>query len=328
MKKPVALILCLILCFSVSACGGNKTNNEVSESKPALGAQSSVLKESSSKISSAVSSDISSEVSSDISSEVSLENSSAASSQSSSEVSSKATSEATLSAPESSFQPEKMDPSFDPTNEEECYKIDFNSWQMYLANPWRPVPDNWIAMQNGDPSLAKVNQQYRPNPAVNSQLYFDARAIDYLHAMIRAAEADGVNLDVISAWRSNDFQVGNFQRQVDSVKANNPGISDEDAIARAATVVAKPGTSEHQLGLAVDFNSVEDSFRYTRAYAWLTENCTDYGFILRYEASKQAKTGIIAEPWHYRYVGVKNAKLIAASGLCMEEFIEKYSAKK
>ncbi len=302
MRKIVSLLLCLILCLSVSACSGDDNKNEATESKPASVTQSSVSKETSSK----TSSEISLEASSQISSE---------------------SSDPTSSVPVDTFQPEKMDPSFDPTSEEECYKVDFNSWQMYLANPWNPVPDSWIAMQNGDPDLAKVNQQYRPNPAVNSQLYFDARAIEYLHAMIRAAEADGINLDVISAWRSNDFQVGNFQRQVDSVKANNPGISDEDAKEQAATVVAKPGTSEHQLGLAVDFNSVEDSFRYTRAYAWLIENCTDYGFILRYEGHKQDKTGIIPEPWHYRFVGVKNAKLIEASGLCMEEFIEKYSAK-
>ncbi len=296
MKRYISLLLCLILCLTLAACGGDKNNKDAAESKPASGTQSTVSEENSSKASSEVSSD-------------------ASSSQSS---------EAASSEGENSFKPEKMPADFDPTNEEECYNIDFSSWQMYLANPWNPVPDNWLNMQYGDAGLAKVDQQYRPNPAVNSQLYFDARAVDYLHAMIEAAENDGINLDVISAYRTNEFQTGNFQRQVNSVKANNPGISDEEAKEIAATVVAKPGTSEHQLGLAVDFNSVEDSFRNTRAYKWLIENCTDYGFILRYDTTKQDKTGIIPEPWHYRYVGVKNAKLIEASGLCMEEFIEKY----
>lgn len=307
MKKYVSLILCIILCLTVTACGGKDKKPDAGESKPTSGTQSTVSDDSSSNTSSETSSEASSEASS-------------------SEESSKESSTVSSSS-KPSFKPEKMPADFDPTSEAECYAVDFDSWQMYLANPWNPVPDEWLAMQYGDSGLAKVLQKYRPNPAVNSQLYFDARATNYLHAMIEAAEKDGINLDVISAYRTNEFQTGNFERQVNSVKANNPGISDAEAREKAATVVAKPGTSEHQLGLAVDFNSVEDSFRNTRAYKWLVENCTDYGFILRYEAEKQAKTGIIPEPWHYRYVGVKNAKLIEASGLCMEEFIEKYNVE-
>lgn len=288
MKRYIALLLSVTLCFLLAACGDadNPTINE--DSTPASGNSSKTDKPN--------------------------QNASVPSSDPS-----------TSSDPVVPFTPEKMDPNFNPKDEAECYKVDFNSWQMYLANPWNNVPDSWLNLTTTSPELAKVDQKYRPNPAINTQLYFDARAVKYLHAMIEAAEKDGVNLDVISAYRTNTFQTGNFERQVASVKEANPGISDADAIAKAATVVAKPGTSEHQLGLAVDFNSVEDSFRNTRAYKWLIENCTDYGFILRYDSDKQDKTGIIPEPWHYRYVGVKNAKLIEASGLCMEEFIEKYN---
>lgn len=300
MKKLLALILCTLLCLSVAACGSDDpTIREDDESTPTSGTQSTTSDGSS------------------------ADTSSDASSGSSSESSSTPVTPGTGSG--DTFVPEKMPADFDPNNEQERYNIDFDSWQMYLANPWNSVPDSWLNLTTTSPELAKVNQQYRPNPAVNTQLYFDARAVDYLHAMIRAAEKDGVNLDVISAYRTNTFQTGNFERQVNSVKNANPGISDEEARKKAATVVALPGTSEHQLGLAVDFNSVEDSFRNTKAYKWLIENCTDYGFILRYDVDKQAKTGIIPEPWHYRFVGVKNAKLIEASGLCMEEFIEKYN---
>ena len=87
--------------------------------------------------------------------------------------------------------------------------------------------------------------------------------------------------------------------------------------------MARPGTSEHNLGLAVDFNSVEQSFENTKAFKWLKKNCTDYGFILRYSESKLDITGVIYEPWHYRYVGRDNAKKIAASGLTLEEYIQK-----
>lgn len=300
MKKYLLFMLSIILCLTVTACGGKDKNTDADESKPTSGTQSNVSADTSSQ---------------------------ASSEDTSSEESSKEGSSDENSDNKTSFTPEKLPANFDPTSEAECYAVDFNSWQMYLANPWNPVPDEWIAMEYGDEGLAKVLQKYHPDPAKSSQLYFDARAVNYLHAMIEAAEKDGINLDVISAYRTNAFQTGNFERQVTSVKKANPGISDKDARKKAAAVVALPGTSEHQLGLAVDFNSVEDSFRNTRAYKWLIKNCTDYGFILRYDTSKQAQTGIIPEPWHYRFVGVKNAKLIEASGLCMEEFIEKYNVE-
>lgn len=232
----------------------------------------------------------------------------------------------TTTPPQGETRPQKpyLDPNFDPTDESQYYQVDFDSWEMYLANPWNPVPDSWLNLTTQSPELAKVPQKYRPNPSQNSQLYFDKRAIDCLHAMIADAEDDGINLDVISAYRTNTFQTNNFANKVTRVMKADPSLTKEQAEIEAAKVVARPGTSEHQLGLAVDFNSVEDSFRNTKAYKWLIENCTDYGFILRYTPEKQDKTGIIPEPWHYRYVGVKNAKMIEASGLCMEEFIEKY----
>ena len=300
MKKLLAMLLCLALCLSIAACGSDDPTIREEDESSASGTQSTTSDGSSAGTSS-----------------------DEASSGTSSDVSSTPVTPSTGGG--DTFVPEKMPADFDPNNEQERYNVDFSSWQMYLANPWNPVPDSWLNLTTTSPELAKVDQKYRPNPVVNTQLYFDARAVDYLHAMIRAAEKDGVNLDVISAYRTNVFQTGNFERQVTAVKNANPGISDEEARKKAATVVALPGTSEHQLGLAVDFNSVEDSFRNTKAYKWLIENCTDYGFILRYDVDKQSKTGIIPEPWHYRFVGVKNAKLIEASGLCMEEFIEKYS---
>ena len=81
-----------------------------------------------------------------------------------------------------------------------------------------------------------------------------------------------------------------------------------------------PGTSEHQLGLAVDINA--DSFRCSdeEVYEWLDENAHKYGFILRYPPAKQEITGISYEPWHYRYVGVEVAEEIYGRGICLEEY--------
>ena len=63
-------------------------------------------------------------------------------------------------------------------------------------------------------------------------------------------------------------------------------------------------------------------FEKTKTYQWLSENAADYGFIMRYPASKSAITGVMYEPWHWRFVGLEHAPKIKASGLCFEEYLE------
>ena len=86
------------------------------------------------------------------------------------------------------------------------------------------------------------------------------------------------------------------------------------ARAKALQSVAIPGTSEHHLGLAVDIVG-------TAAQAWLAEHCWEYGFILRYTGDKAHITGIIDEPWHFRYVGTEVSLDMQYSGLCLEEYL-------
>lgn len=211
----------------------------------------------------------------------------------------------------------QTNPSSDTTssNEEE-FVFDFDSYELRLVNPWNAIPEDF------SPELALIKDEY----AGFDNAQFDARAIDKLHAMCDAAKYAGINLTIISAYRTDDFQTSNFNRKVDRVMAENPSLTREEAEKEAEKVVARPGTSEHQVGLAVDFNSVEDSFRTTREYSWLVNNCADYGFILRYDVEHQEKTGIIPEPWHYRYVGEEAAKIIMTEGICLEEFIERNTA--
>jgi LAS superfamily LD-carboxypeptidase LdcB len=92
-------------------------------------------------------------------------------------------------------------------------------------------------------------------------------------------------------------------------------------------VVARPGTSEHHVGLAVDilgsgYYSLEQSFENTAAFKWLKAHCAEYGFILRYPKEKEHITGVIYEPWHYRYVGVDVAKEIMSRNITLEEYLE------
>ena len=105
------------------------------------------------------------------------------------------------------------------------------------------------------------------------------------------------------------------------------GYSPSDARIEAAKAVAIPGTSEHQLGLAVDivdlrYQVLDAGQEDTATQQWLMQNSWKYGFILRYPNDKTAVTGIIYEPWHYRYVGRENAKAIYESGLCLEEYLQ------
>ena len=153
---------------------------------------------------------------------------------------------------------------------------------------------------------------------------FDSRAIGDLEAMLAAAKADGVSLTVVSSYRSYDYQVGLFNRKVNQYKAK--GYNDTDAYNIAKTIVALPGTSEHNLGLAADivtpsYMTLDDGFENTAAFAWLSTHCADYGFILRYPKDKGDITGIIYEPWHYRYVGHTAAQEIMEKGLCLEEYL-------
>ena len=153
-------------------------------------------------------------------------------------------------------------------------------------------------------------------------MLYDARAVSYLNAMCAAAEKDGINLLVISSHRTNARQTTLYNNQVNKQRANHPELSESEIKKKAATISAYPGTSEHELGLAVDFNSVEESIENTKEYQWLKTHAADYGFILRYTKQKQSITGVIYEPWHYRYVGEKHAKKINQLGYCLEEYIE------
>ena len=98
------------------------------------------------------------------------------------------------------------------------------------------------------------------------------------------------------------------------------GATEEEATARVAAEVARPGYSEHQLGLALDIIA-EYGGDSNATWTWLKENCWRYGFILRYPADKEDVTGISFEPWHFRYVGVSTAREITEQGLCLEEYL-------
>jgi D-alanyl-D-alanine carboxypeptidase len=157
---------------------------------------------------------------------------------------------------------------------------------------------------------------------------FDERAIDALDAMLAAGEQEGLSLALTSAWRSTAYQEKLFEDKVQRVMAQ--GYDRETAEELAAVEVARPGTSEHHLGLAVDiasydYNILDGGYADTPEGQWLSTHCAEYGFILRYPEDKSGITGVIFEPWHFRYVGVEAAGYIMERGLCLEEFLALYA---
>ena len=148
----------------------------------------------------------------------------------------------------------------------------------------------------------------------------DEDAYIFAKAMLDAAHKDNVELYIRSPYRSYSTQNVLFENQVK--RCLNGSVSREQAEITASTVVARPGTSEHHTGLAVDLNSVETNFEDTEAFSWLKEHGEEYGFIMRYAVDKQDLTGVIHEPWHWRFVGIKHAKEMNRLGMCLEEYIE------
>ncbi|MBE6764106.1 MAG: D-alanyl-D-alanine carboxypeptidase family protein [Ruminococcaceae bacterium] len=188
---------------------------------------------------------------------------------------------------------------------------DDGDWNMVLVNPWNPYPEESVRAEADN--LVQVGY---------AEEYVDYRIIDSLNAMLEAGSAYG--LAVTSSYRSYDDQEYFYNNKVDRVM--NEGYSYEEALDIAATVVARPGTSEHHTGLAVDLVhnecwELEEYWEDSEAFDWLMEHCADYGFILRYPKESQDITGVIYEPWHYRYVGVEAAQAIMSQGITLEEYL-------
>ncbi len=192
------------------------------------------------------------------------------------------------------------------------HDLDVEFENLTLVNGWNPLPDDF----DYEGHLTKIPQKY----IKGSLTQIDKDVWPYLQAMLDDARAEGIDIGVWSPYRSYATQKMLFERQVKKQIAN--GVPEENAEDVAATIVARPGTSEHNTGLALDINCANHSFKETKAYKWLQENAENYGFIMRYAEDKQEKTGVIYESWHWRFVGVKAAHEINELGMCLEEYVE------
>lgn len=195
----------------------------------------------------------------------------------------------------------------------------------------KSIPENlpWnLTLVNFEYTLDKT---FEPTELaeVDNGYVADSRIAEAAKKMIADARStDNVRIIALSAYRNYEYQMELFENKVQRLQQEK-GYSVDKAREEAKTVVAYPGTSEHQLGLALDLvdarhPKLDESQESTAAYKWLYEHCHEYGFIVRYPNGKTDITGIIYEPWHFRYVGVDAAKIIMEKGITLEEYLTDY----
>ncbi len=175
---------------------------------------------------------------------------------------------------------------------------------LFLQNrQWR-VSSAYIPEVREAEVKGKVREMREDAAAALEQLFADCEA------------ATGEYLVSVSGYRSYQTQASIYERKVKSTGSQ----------ARADKWVARPGASEHQLGLAMDigwddYQGTSDKFPRSKAGAWCTENCWKYGFILRYQAGWEETTGYSAEEWHFRYVGREHAERIYQNQMPLEDYL-------
>lgn len=203
------------------------------------------------------------------------------------------------------------------------------------SSNWWDYPDVSLPVtRSGDDLLVLVNKTYQlpedyvPSDLVSASLSgirlgsgFFVRniLINDLKDMVNAAEADSIDLSVVSAYRSYQDQISTYSYW----KTVNGGSADA-----ADKISARAGYSQHQLGTAIDFSTSEindglsGQFTNTKASGWLYNNAWKYGFVISYPSGSEGITGYSYESWHYRYIGVANAKEMHDSGMIEELYLE------
>ncbi len=189
--------------------------------------------------------------------------------------------------------------------------------------------DTAAPQNDGDGLLFLVNRTWQVSPDYIPELRMtnvpgqvrrmrpDASAA--LEEMYAACLAEtGKTLVAVSGYRDYDKQARLYQNKLKSVG---------NKVEKADEYVARPGTSEHQLALAMDVgqanakNNLMDSFGKTEGGVWVRENCWRFGFILRYGEAWESVTGYRYEPWHVRYVGKEAAAAIHETPMPLETYL-------
>lgn len=192
----------------------------------------------------------------------------------------------------------------DKTWYEDTIKADTNKENLILVNKYYYLADNYVPND-----LVTLSPTY--NIGTNSKMRKEVASA--FMKMSDAALLDNISIKNVSGYRSYDYQVNLYN---DYAKRDGKDMADKYS--------ARAGFSEHQTGLCTDINLIDNSFEETDAFNWLSKNAYKYGFILRFPKGKENITGYQYEPWHYRYVGIKAAKIIKDENLTLEEYYAFY----
>ena len=187
--------------------------------------------------------------------------------------------------------------------------IDITSWEYILANGEHSISE-----------YAPPEIQYLESQPL------DSRIIEPIQRMAEDTRAQGLNVYLSSGYRSYSDQAANFIRVCEL-----NGVSDGKT-ASGFYITMPAGCSEHQTGLACDITDVyypvkNSSIENTATFQYMSQHCQEFGFILRFPKDKENVTGVMYEPFHYRYVGIEAATYIMENGLCLEEFISLYTGE-
>ncbi|MBQ9415642.1 MAG: M15 family metallopeptidase [Clostridia bacterium] len=208
-----------------------------------------------------------------------------------------------------------------------AYKIDIspywealNRTNLLLANKTHPTGPDYEPEQ-----IQNIPEEYLIN---HKELTGEKTMVLALTAMMMEMRADGIRDNyVTSAYRSYSYQENLYRYYINLEMSRHSGWTEEQAEELVLTYSAKPGTSEHQTGLCIDFmttsmTDLDESYEQTAAFDWLAENAFRFGFILRYPKGKENITGYAYEPWHYRFVGLNAASAIHEGRMTLEEYLE------
>lgn len=177
-------------------------------------------------------------------------------------------------------------------------------WRLILVNSSHSVPEEYQV------------ELYQ----LSNGVYIDSRIYPDLQQMFDDARNEGIYPIVGEGYRTHEEQQRIMDNKIDSFIIQ--GYSPKEAEKLAGEWVAEPGTSEHELGIALDINADKNgSSSDWDVYSWLAENAYKYGFILRYPQGMEYITGIDYEPWHYRYVGKESAFEIYTQQITLEEYL-------
>ncbi|MBQ8255017.1 MAG: M15 family metallopeptidase [Clostridia bacterium] len=215
------------------------------------------------------------------------------------------------------------EPQFPIYGEDEyTYNIDVSKYLSYID------PENdeeYLIIANRKHPLGK---DYKP-----SNLTYVAKGQSWLlrRAAKEAFEAMRLEMQYLgvydtynrSTYRSYSFQNTLYNNYIERDKKRYPNLSHDEIVALVDTYSARPGTSDHQTGLTIDFDPLNESFEDLKAFAYMRDNAYKFGFILRYPKGKENITGYKYEPWHWRFVGRDAATYIYEHGITLEEYMAK-----